>query len=119
MVLENEMSYEEVELIRGRSLRMLKHAKMCLTSGDYDLASFLAEQAAQLFLKSKILELTGEMPRTHVIRQLFHMLRELVNPSDKLSIDSFVRENRRLMIGLEEAYLSSRYFFKIYEKEEA
>jgi len=39
-----------------------------LKGGHYDLAAFITEQAVQLFTKYKILELTGEMPRTHTIR---------------------------------------------------
>ena len=108
---------DEVELLRRRSLRMLNHAEHCVTTGDYDLASFLAEQTVQLYLKSVILELTGEVPRTHVIRQLFHILRTIVK--NKELIDEFMRKNRRLLVGLEEAYLALRYLFRIYEKEEA
>jgi len=111
---------DEVELLRRRSLRMLNHAEHCITTGDYDLEetmSFLAEQAVQLYLKSIILELTGEVPRTHVIRQLFHILRTIIK--NKELIDEFMRKNRRLLVGLEEAYLASRYLFRIYEKEEA
>ncbi|HDI75574.1 MAG: DNA-binding protein [Thermoprotei archaeon] len=108
---------EEVELIKRRSLKMLDYAKKCLSSGDYDLASFLAEQAAQLYLKSILLEITGEMPRTHVIRQLLHVLRELAK--NKEQVDEFTRKNRRLLVGLEEAYLAARYFHRIYEREEA
>ena len=108
---------DEAELLRRRSLRMLNHAEHCVTTGDYDLASFLAEQTVQLYLKSVILELTGEVPRTHVIRQLFHILRTIVK--NKELIDEFMRKNRRLLVGLEEAYLALRYLFRIYEKEEA
>ena len=108
---------DEVELLRKRSLRMLNHAEHCVTTGDYDLASFLAEQAVQLYLKSVILELTGEVPRTHVVRQLFHILRTIIRDTEY--IDEFIRKNRRLLVGLEEAYLASRYLFRIYEKEEA
>ena len=64
-----------------------------------------------------LLKTTGEVPRTHVIRQLFHALRELVK--NKEQIDEFIRKNRRLLVGLEEAYLAARYFYRIYEKEEA
>ncbi|RLE89509.1 MAG: hypothetical protein DRJ49_02760 [Thermoprotei archaeon] len=38
----------------------------------------MTKQAVQLFIKYKILELTGEMPRTHTIRHLFGILKELV-----------------------------------------
>lgn len=40
---------DEVRMLMNRSLNMLKHAKICVESGDYDLAAFLAEQFVQLF----------------------------------------------------------------------
>ena len=106
----------EVSLLRSRALRMLAHAEECLKSRDYDLAAFLAEQSAQLYLKSVILELTGEVPRTHSIRQLLHMLRELLSSAE---IDEFTRKHRELLIGLEDAYIMSRYLFRTYDKEES
>ncbi len=70
-MFNNGLHKEEVKLLRSRSLRMLAHAEECLRSKDYDLVAFLAEQSVQLYLKSVILELAGEVPRTHSIRQLF------------------------------------------------
>lgn len=111
------MSYREVNLIRDRALRMLNSAKKNLIDGDYDIAAFMADQAVQLYLKSVILELTGEMPRTHAIRQLFTIIRTIsAKPND---VDMFVSRNRSLLIRLEDTYISSRYFPREYEKEEA
>lgn len=107
---------EDVELIRNRALSMLRAAQQHLASGDYDLAAFMAEQATQLFLKYKILELSGEMPRTLVIRQLLGILGEISKTQDKIS--RFVRENKSIIIRLEEAHIASRYLFKRYEKDE-
>jgi len=109
---------EEVGLLRRRGLRMLAHAEECLKSGDYDLAVFLAEQAVQLYLKSIILELTGEVPRTHSIRQLLHILRTLSSGVTE-AVNEFVHRHRGLLTGLEDAYLASRYFFRTYEKDES
>lgn len=111
------MSYREVNLIRNRALRMLNSAKKNLTDGDYDIAAFMADQAAQLYLKSVILESTGEMPRTHAIRQLFTIIRAVsAKPDD---VDMFVSRNRSLLIRLEDTYISSRYLPREYDKEEA
>ena len=96
---------------------MLKHAEHCLSVGDYDLACFLAEQAVQLYIKSIILEKLGEMPRTHITRQLLHMLKEIAENSD--AVDEFVKRNRGLLLALEEAYFASRYLFRRYTEEEA
>ncbi|MGQ9468972.1 MAG: HEPN domain-containing protein [Nitrososphaerales archaeon] len=111
------MSYREVGLLRNRSLRMLSSAKRSLLDRDYDIAAFMADQAVQLYLKSVILELTGEVPRVHAVRQLMYALKELLGKSNLF--DAFVRENRSLLIRLEEAYISSRYLPREYEREEA
>ncbi|RLF14101.1 MAG: DNA-binding protein [Thermoprotei archaeon] len=67
----------EIEIIKRRALRMLESTKYHLSKGDYDLASFMAEQATQLFIKYKILDKTSEMPRTHVVRRLLSILKEI------------------------------------------
>lgn len=108
---------DEVRLFRRRSSSMLRHARECMRSGDYDLAAFLAEQSAQLFLKSVILELTGEIPRTHSIRQLLYIIK-LVDERKAGEIDEFTHEHRRMLVGLEDAYIASRYLFRVYGKEE-
>jgi len=110
------VSHREVSLPRDRSLRMLSSARRSLLDGDYDLSAFMADQAVQLYLKSMILELTGELPRIHAVRQLMRVLKDL---SDRPKvIDDYVREKRSLLIRLEEAYISSRYMPRIYEKDE-
>ncbi len=106
---------DEVELIRGRALRMLAHAESCLREGDYDLAVFLAEQAAQLYVKQAILKLTGEVPRTHSIRQLLHMLGGILGDAGREGVARFASENRMGLAGLEDAYIASRYLYRIYE----
>lgn len=107
---------EEVEIIRERALSMLKAAIHHYANGEYDLAAFLAEQAAQLYIKYKILEATGEMPRTHIIRQLLGILQEISKDADK--IREFTKKNRSMLIRLEEAYIAARYLPRRYEKEE-
>ncbi|MGC8849607.1 MAG: HEPN domain-containing protein [Candidatus Bathyarchaeia archaeon] len=68
---------------------MLNSAKNSLLNRDYDIAAFMAEQALQLYIRSLILELTGEVPRVHAVRQLMRIPRDL---SDKpREIDDFVR----------------------------
>ncbi len=111
------MSSHEVDLLRDRSLRMLRQAKSNLNSGDNDLAAFMAEQAVQLNIKAAILEITGEIPRTHALRQLFNALKASLDGSR--NIDRFVTSNRSFLIRLEDAYINSRYVPREYEKVEA
>jgi len=96
---------------------MLSSAKKGMLDGNYDIAAFMAEQSVQLHLKSVILELTGEIPRVHAVRQLMGILKELLGKPSLF--DDFVRENRSLLIRLEEAYISSRYLPRDYERDEA
>jgi len=72
------MHCDEVELLRKRSKGFLNGAKERLKAGEYDVACFMAEQAVQLHLKSVILELSGEIPRTHSIRKLLSVLSSLL-----------------------------------------
>jgi len=111
------MSYNEVNLLRGRSLRMLGSAKRNLVDENFDIAAFMADQAVQLYLKSVILEMTGEVPRIHAVRQLLRALKDLLDEPNL--IDGFVVENRSMLIRLEEAYISSRYMARVYERDEA
>jgi len=99
------MSYREVELLRSRALRMLSSAKGSFANEDYDIAAFLADQAVQLYLKSEIPNLTGEIPGIQAVRQLFQMLKIALGEADE--VDRFVRDNRSLLIRLEDAYISS------------
>jgi len=67
---------------------------------------FNLEQAAQLFLKSKILEMGVEFPKIHEISKLLNFL------EDKTKNIKEVIEN------LEEAHISSRYFLISFTKED-
>lgn len=58
---------------------MLIQAKRSPSGGDYDIAVFLADQSIQSYLKSVILEISGEIPRTHVLRHLFNALKLTLN----------------------------------------
>ncbi len=105
------MQKDVVERLRKRASGFMDAAVERLKAGDYDLACFMAEQAVQLHLKSAILELSGEVPRTHSIRQLLSILSKLLD--EQFDFD------RRSLIFLEDAYIKARYFGSSYEKEDA
>jgi HEPN domain-containing protein len=106
---------EEVLILRERALDFLKTAKEKLNEGVYDLACFLSEQAAQLYLKSTVLELLGEVPRTRSISDLLHIIYE---NTKKEEIKELASRRRQALISLEDAYLMARYFARRYIKEE-
>ncbi len=100
-----------VERLRKRAAGFLDAAAERLKAGDYDLTCFMAEQAVQLHLKSTILELTGEVPRTHSIRQLLSILSKL--------LDEQFEFDRKQLVFLEDAYIKARYLGSDYERVDA
>lgn len=106
----------EVNVLRKRSFMFLEESKYALNRGFYDLACFLAEQALQLYLKSLLLELIGDYPRTHSIRQLLGELNRILKLHE---LEEFIAVNRARLLALEDAYLMSRYYIREYGKEDA
>ena len=101
----------EVELLKKRSRGFLNGAKERLKAEEYDVACFMAEQAVQLHLKAVILDLSGEIPRTHSIRKLLSILSSLLEK--RLEFD------RKSLIFLESMYINARYLNVEYEREDA
>ena len=106
------MHKEEIELFLKRARNFLDGAKERFQKEDWDLTCFMAEQSVQILLKATILEKGGEIPKTHSIRKLFGILYQLTK-------DEVFKYDRKALIFLESAYLNSRYFSFVYEKEDA
>lgn len=101
--------------MRRRAMVFLETSKYLMGRGHYDVAAFNAEQAAQLYLKSTLLEIVGDYPRTHSI---IFLLREL----ERIGFEEasrFIKENKSELHTLEDSYLTSRYFYKSFDKEDA
>jgi len=101
--------------MKRRAKNFIFNARHLIEEGIYDLAAFNAEQAAQLYLKATLLELIGDYPRTH---SLITLLSELRRVNEGL-VTGFVRENRLKLHALEDAYLTSRYFLKEFDEDDA
>ncbi len=106
------MHKEEIELFLKRARNFYDGAKERFQKEDWDLTCFMAEQSVQLLLKATVFEKGGEIPKTHSIRKLFGLLYQLTN-------DEVFKYDRKALIFLESAYLNSRYFSFVYEKEDA
>jgi HEPN domain-containing protein len=106
----------EVEILRGRAYDFLEGAREALMRGRCDLSCFLSEQAAQLYLKSTLLELVGDYPRVHHIRAL---LSEVLREKPSKELEAFIRDNRARLSSLEDAYAMARYTTKMYAREDA
>lgn len=95
----------EVDTLKKRSAAFLEEARHALDRGFYDVACFLAEQALQLGLKARLLELLGEYPRTHSVRKL---LGELGRVTGSRELEEFAARNRAWLIALEDVYVAAR-----------
>ncbi|MEM1510325.1 MAG: HEPN domain-containing protein, partial [Thermofilaceae archaeon] len=90
-------------------------AREAVEREEFDFACFSSEQAAQL---SVMLELVGETPRPHRVRELLHLLSRLV-PEAEEPVTEFVRRNREALRALDDAYIASRHPPSAYTREEA
>ncbi len=110
-------------LLKKRALRFLEEAERDLSEGYYDLASFHAEQALQLFIKALLARMGISERRTHEIRELlaelFMSLQAIGRHELAEKIMEFVRNRRASLAALEEAYYEARYKPYPYTKEEA
>lgn len=111
----NDMSFEEVDIIRKRAEAFLKNAEKLIVEGQWDLAIFNLEQYCQLFLKHKLLHLKGSYPKTHSLRV---MIRTLAQAEPKLL--ELVENEKHLhyIARLEEAYIVARYLPYTFEEKE-
>lgn len=112
------MSVDESRILQGRAEAFLRHARDALEHGEFDFACFSSEQAAQLYLKSVMLELVGEVPRLHRTRDLLHLLGRSAVEAEK-SIFEFTEKNRERLRLLDYAYIASRYLPSMFTREEA
>ncbi|MEM2998637.1 MAG: HEPN domain-containing protein, partial [Thermoproteota archaeon] len=93
----------------------LETSKYLVEKGDYDVAAFNPEQAAQLYLKSTLLEIIGDYPRT---QSIIFLLKELERTCLE-EVSKFIKGNKNGLHILEDSYLTSRYFYKSFDKEDA
>ena len=103
------MREEEVRRFKDRADAFLDTAIYNFEKGRYDLAAFNIEQAVQLYIKTKLLELLGEFPRTH---SLVTLLRELSRVFKEEEVERFAKENIGMLTK------SSRYYTREFYEEE-
>lgn len=108
---------EEVELYLKRAEKFRKNAEFNFGNEDYDLAVFHIEQAMQLLLKAKMLDLKGYFERTHSLRKLLGDLKE-TEAVEATEVERFLKKYRTELRDLERAYITSRYYFEEFFKEE-
>ncbi len=103
---------EEVRLYIERAEKFRKNAEFNFKNGDYDLAMLHIEQSMQLLIKAKLLDLKGYFERTHSLRKLLSEIMEIEGVRD------FLIKYKTVLRNLERAYITSRYYFEEFFKEE-
>ena len=109
------MRGEEVGKFKEKANAFLDTAIYNFEKGRYDLAAFNIEQAIQLYIKTKLLELLGEFPRTH---SLVTLLRELSRVFKEEEVERFRKENIGMLTKLSDVYITSRYYTREFYEEE-
>ena len=109
------MRGEEVGKFKEKADAFLDTAIYNFEKGRYDLAAFNIEQAIQLYIKTKLLELLGEFPRTH---SLVALLRELSRVFKEEEVERFVKENIGMLTKLSDVYITSRYYTREFYEDE-
>jgi HEPN domain-containing protein len=106
---------EEIKVFLERAEIFERDAELDFKNKNFDICMFHLEQAAQLLLKAKLLEIKGSFERTHSLRRL---LLELAEKLDKKKIENFIQENKEVLRNLERAYISSRYIYEEFFEDE-
>jgi len=109
------LSSQEAEALRRRSSDYMQTFEFHMSRGMYALAIFDLEQAAQLYVKARLLEEGVAYPRTHSIRRLLELLAG-VKGDERLK--KVVKEYAVELKLLEEAYISSRYVASEFSEDE-
>lgn len=109
---------EEAERLLDRSKKFLDTADYQIERGFYDLAAFSLEQSLQLFLKARLLEYGADYPRTHGARVLLEILASIAPESKRDVIRSLISKYILELGVLEDAYITSRYIMRNFERAE-
>ena len=111
----SEMRKEKIKTFEERADAFLDTAWYNFQNKRYDLAAFNIEQAVQLYVKTKLLKLTGEFPRTH---NLVVLLKELSSVFKEKEVEEFIKNEIESLTKMADIYITSRYYDREFYKEE-
>lgn len=104
---------EKVKFLKERSKEFYENALELFKKGNYNLSAFNLEQSLQLYLKYLIAKQTGDWPKTHYLNELLDKLKEAY---ENLEIERFKKEKELFFDDLSDAYFTSRYYPKNFNK---
>lgn len=100
--------------LKRRALAFLDIARINYEKGYYDLVLFHVEQFLQLYLKYLLFRKIGDYPRTN---SLIRLIKDVIKVYKEESVEKLLQENMEALYLLEEAYITSRYLPRQYDKE--
>jgi HEPN domain-containing protein len=107
------MAKKEIEFLKERSRKFFLNALHLFRKGDYDICAFNLEQSCQLYLKYLIAKKIGDWPKTHYIQELVKRLSEVY---ERPEINNYLLENEIFFDDLTDAYFTSRYLPKTFNR---
>ena len=106
----------EIEILLRRSEGFADDALHDWEKNRFDLALVHVEQALQLLIKAKLLDLKGYFEKTHSLRKLLEELAEIWKGNE---IRNFIEEYREILKIVELSYIAGRYLAEEFEREDA
>jgi HEPN domain-containing protein len=107
------MAKKEIEFLKEKAKKFYSNVKDLFKKGDYDLCVFNLEQSCQLYIKYLIAKKVGDWPKTHYLEALIKRLSEAY---DKREIYDYFLENELFFDDLTDAYFTTRYIPKVFNK---
>ncbi|MCX7661137.1 MAG: HEPN domain-containing protein [Candidatus Omnitrophica bacterium] len=106
---------KQESFLKKRAREFLERAKEDFEKSRFNLSALDLEQAVQLWLKHLIFLKTADFPKTHYLDRL---MKELSMIYESKKILNFYKKHSLEFRILEDAYLTSRYFAKEFNREE-
>jgi len=107
------MAKKEIEFLKERSRKFFLNALHLFRKGYYDICAFNLEQSCQLYLKYLIAKKIGDWPKTHYLQELVKRLSEVY---ERPEINNYLLENEIFFDDLTDAYFTSRYLPKTFNR---
>lgn len=104
-------SEEEYNNLIGRSERFLLSAERNLQDDYIDVGAFSVNQSLELYLKALLLKNAGDFPHTHDLKVLLHNLASVLTEVSKDKVERLISEKSLILSMIQDAYITSRYFF--------
>jgi len=108
------MSNYYANLLKRRAKAFLESAQTDFAKSNYDLVLFHVEQFLQLYLKHLLYKRIGDYPKTRFVVRL---LRDVIKVYSENRLQEFYEKNLETLYLLEEAYISSIYLPREYDKD--